>query len=133
MQLFNLILFWVFFGCLAAFIAKRRGRNPITWFFLGLFLGILGILLVLILPAPRPKRRLPTPPLLQSQRSEAWLKMWYYLDPTHKQYGPIEFPDLAKLRKENQISEKSLVWGEGMKEWKQLAEMPELIQEMDQG
>lgn len=58
--------------------------------------------------------------------------MWYYLDPTHSQQGPFEFLDLAKLRKEEHLSERSFVWGEGMKEWKQLSELPHLTQEMDQ-
>lgn len=130
MQLLNLILFWVFFGCVASYLAKRRGRNPLAWFFLGLFLGVLGILLVVILPNRLHQPRTP-PPLPRLQRSDAWLKMWYYLDPSHVQQGPLEFPDFAKLRRENHLSESSLIWGEGMKEWKQLADLPELVQEMD--
>ncbi|MCC5831911.1 MAG: DUF4339 domain-containing protein [Chlamydiales bacterium] len=130
MQLFNLLLFWVFFGCIASYLAKRRGRNPLAWFFLGLFLGILGVLLVVILPNRLHRLRVP-PSLPRPQRSEAWLKMWYYLDPAHSQQGPLEFPDLAKHLRENRLTESSLVWGEGMKEWKPLAEMPDLIQEMN--
>lgn len=130
MQLLNLILFWVFFGCIASYLAKRRGRNPLAWFFLGLFLGVLGVLLVAILPNRLHKPRTPPSPA-RPQRSEVWLKMWYYLDPAHAQQGPLDFPDFAKLRRENHLTETSFVWGEGMKEWKRLAELPDLIQEMD--
>ncbi len=131
MQLLNLFLFWVFFGCLASYFAKRRGRNPTTWFFIGLFLGILGVLLAAFLPKRvviRKRRRVAPPP---PQQSDAWLKMWYYLDSSHQQVGPLEFPVLIELRKQEQVSEKSLVWGEGMKEWKPLKELPDLTKEMD--
>lgn len=131
MQLLNLILFWVFFGCIASYLAKRRGRNPLAWFFIGLFLGVLGVLLVVILPNRIHHKPFAPPPPSRPQRSEAWLKMWYYLDPTHAQQGPLEFPDFVKHLRENRLSETSYVWGEGMKEWKRLVEMPDLLREMD--
>lgn len=35
------------FGILSAVLAKRRGRNPASWFFLGFFYNMLGIVLLL--------------------------------------------------------------------------------------
>jgi len=135
MQLINILLFWLFFGLLAAHFAKKRGRRPLGWFFIGFFLGFIGILILFLLPkiekaelqpAPRPLR-----PLLPKQ-SESWLKMWYYLDPVHAQQGPLEFPDLIKKWKENGLNEQSFIWGEGMKEWRRLSEMPDLLKEIEQ-
>lgn len=133
MGILQLILFWIFFGLLASHIARRKGRDQILWFIIGLFIGAIGVIALLLLPAVRKPVPMPSIPISirRPQKSDAWLKLWYYIDPTHEQHGPIEFPDLAKLRKEKRISEKSLIWGEGMQEWKKLADMPELIQEMD--
>jgi uncharacterized membrane protein YeaQ/YmgE (transglycosylase-associated protein family) len=132
MQLLNLILFWIFFGCIASYLANRRGRNPLVWFFLGLLLGILGVLLAVILPNRLQHKTMAPPSILsRPQRSEVWLKMWYYLDLAHSQQGPLEFPDFVKHLRENRLSETSYVWGEGMKEWKKLVDIPDLIQEMD--
>lgn len=134
MQLLNLFLFWVFFGLLASHFAKKRGRRPLIWFFVGLSLGILGIALLFLIPKvekrPVPAYK-PLRPLLAKQ-SEAWLKMWYYLDPVHAQQGPFEFPDIIKKWKEKGLSGKSFIWGEGMQEWKRLSEMPDLIKEIEQ-
>ena len=134
MQLFNIILFWVFFGFLASFIAKRKNRNPLGWFFIGFFFSLLGVLLVAILPNGRKRSLSPKKPLASTlpKRSESWMKMWYYLDRTHAQQGPLEFPDLIKEWKEKGISETSYIWGEGMQEWKKLSEMPDLVKEIEQ-
>ncbi len=66
-----------------------------------------------------------------SVRSDAWLKMWYYLDPSRQPQGPMEFPQLATEWKKRALNEHSLVWGEGMSEWKALSELPEIIQEIE--
>ena len=134
MQLINIILFWLFFGLLASHFAKKRGRHPLGWFFIGLSLGIIGILLLFLLPKVEKRPQPPQKPLRPAlpKRSESWLKMWYYLDPAHAQQGPVEFPDLIKKWRDKGIDEKSYVWGEGMKEWKRLSELPDLIREIDQ-
>ena len=45
----ELIVMAVFGGIVAA-IAHSRGRSPIGWFFIGLFAGCIGLILVLVLP-----------------------------------------------------------------------------------
>lgn len=137
MQLFNLLLFWLFFGILSSYIAQRKGRRPLLWFFIGVLFGILAAALVFFLPKPnlktgfRSNLQKKSPPSIPRnlQRSDAWLKMWYYLDPARTQKGPIEFPDLIKIVKGKEITEKTLIWGEGMAEWKPLSEVPEVLQE----
>lgn len=131
MQLLNIILFWVFFGFLASYLAKKKGRNPAIWFLIGLTLGVIGVLLAWLLPAAQQKRPMAPPAPRLRPKSDAWLKMWYYLDHTHQQQGPFDFADLIKILKRNEISEASFVWGEGMgSEWKKLAELPHILQEI---
>lgn len=130
MQLLNLFLFWLFFGGLASYIARRKGRHPLAWFGIGLFLGLLGVALALILPRPKKKKPKPTAKKALPERSDAWLKLWYYMDGSHTQQGPLEFPDFIKLHQDTSISSTTLVWGEGMKEWKPLSDLPELVREM---
>ena len=134
MQLFNIFLFWLFFGLLASHFAKKRGRRPLVWFFLGLFLGIISIGMLLLLPKPtqRSSSQRPAPALVPLKKSDSWLKLWYYMDPTHNQQGPLEFPDLIKKWKERGLSERSYIWGEGMPEWRRLSDLPDLIQEIEQ-
>ena len=130
MQLLNLALFWIFFGLASSHFAKKRGRAPLIWFFLGLFLGIFGLALVFLLPkVEKIPQKLPT---LSPRKSDSWIKMWYYLDPHHTQQGPLDFPDFIKKWKENGLCEKSYIWGEGMQEWKQLSDLPDLVKELEQ-
>lgn len=38
-------------GALAAWLAKRRGYNPVIWFFAGQ--GLLGLLVIFLFPSPK--------------------------------------------------------------------------------
>lgn len=129
MQLFNIILFWVFLGFLCAFLAKKKGKSQLPWFFAGLVLGVFGIVLLYVLPQKGTKAKKGAKPLPQD---EAWIKMWYYLEPkTREQKGPMEFPDLAKNWQKKALSDRTLIWGEGMKEWKKVEELPNIVKEME--
>ncbi|WP_201456323.1 DUF4339 domain-containing protein [Chlamydia sp. 17-3921] len=46
----SFFLFYLVLGCLSAYIAIKKNRNPIGWFFAGMLFGIIGIVLLLILP-----------------------------------------------------------------------------------
>lgn len=46
-----LIGFWLVCGVVMAIIAGSKGRNAFGWFFVGLLLSILGIILIACLPA----------------------------------------------------------------------------------
>lgn len=134
LQLINLVLFWLFFGALGAYFAKRRGRLPLPWFGIGLMMGIFGLAMLFLLPKIEKKPMRTSSPKVfpPPKRSDAWLKMWYYLDPTHIQQGPFEFSDLIKAWKEKHLCDTTYIWGEGMAEWQRLRDHPDLFKEIDQ-
>ena len=50
---FELLLLLVLFGVVSGVVARRRGRSPLLWGFLGLWLGPLALLVVAVLPPER--------------------------------------------------------------------------------
>lgn len=133
-QLLNVLVFLLFLGILSSYVAKKRGRDPLIWFAITFFLGLLAMALLFILPKVKkaePQRTTSKPVL--ARRSDAWLKMWYYLDGHHASQGPFEFPEFIKKLKEETMTVNSYVWGEGMKEWRPLSDLPEVLREIEQG
>ncbi len=49
------VIIWLGFGIACAVIASKRGRNPLAWFFIGMFAGCIGLILVLVLENPKEK------------------------------------------------------------------------------
>jgi len=49
-------VFWMAFGVGSAVIANSKGRNPAGYFFLGFFLGIIGLIITIVMPPLRPAR-----------------------------------------------------------------------------
>lgn len=133
LQLINMIVFGMFCGYLSSYIAYRRGRSPGIWFLVGITFNLLGVFLSLLMPKKRKVALVKEPVRLKAvvNRSESWLKLWYYMDSANTRKGPFDFPDFIALRKNNHIQNHSFVWGEGMKEWKKLSDLPELASELD--
>ena len=48
---------------------------------------------------------------------------WFYSDAQRTQHGPVSAADLAALHTKGQLSAETLVWREGMSEWKPWREM----------
>ena len=129
MQLLNLLLFSGVMGLLCSHLAKKRGKHPLIWFSMGFLFGIFGLILLYIVPTfskqevKRPAYKAPKP----VERSDAWIRMWYYLDPMQKQVGPIEFPEFIDRVRSKKVEEETFVWSEGMKEWKKLSDLPDEV------
>ena len=131
MQLINVLLFSSAMGLFTSHLAKKKGKRPQVWFFLGFLFGIFGIILLYIVPTfSKREEKKPFVAPKPVERSDAWIKMWYYLDPTRQPMGPLEFPDFLDKVKEKKIEGNTLIWGEGMKEWQKLSDLPEVSSEI---
>ena len=138
MALFLNIAISFLMGCLTAYFASQRQRNPAKWFVVGLFLGLIGIIILFILPIGKEedKRRSipaevsPLPDRLGSRteisREENFLQEWFYLDKKHQQHGPVTVLELHKLDQQDALSVDGLVWKKGMDAWKRKAEIAEI-------
>ncbi|MBD2680085.1 MULTISPECIES: hypothetical protein [Nostoc] len=50
MQAIIWLILWAAMGFVCMQIAEKKGRNPTLWLVVGFFLGILGVLIVALLP-----------------------------------------------------------------------------------
>ena len=48
---------------------------------------------------------------------------WYYSDAAHTPHGPVDADDLARLHASGQLLPASLVWREGLGEWRPWSEV----------
>lgn len=112
-------------GLLAGYYAHERGRKQWVWFFIGLLLGILGLILLFLLPriiqtrafeSKKPLLIDPPPPAQVSK------KFWYYLDAKDTQFGPMSFEALQAASKEGKISSQTYVWNEDLPDWQPFGE-----------
>lgn len=51
----------IIFGVLCAKIARRKNRDKVGWFFIGFFLGVIGLLIILCIPKENETRQDETP------------------------------------------------------------------------
>lgn len=128
------ILVWTFIGAGTAYLAFQRGRDPYIWFAIGIFLGVFGILILLILP-PLNAKEVTTDPNATIIEVPAIIdpfatKDWFYLDREGKQQGPIDIGALRNLWMTNGMDSKTFVWSEGMDKWKRVEEVPGLVERL---
>jgi len=140
MQLFLLICLFILLGGISAYFAKERGRDPLTWFVIGVCFGFMGLLLLFLLPsygksavaaAAAATAAKTEGPSLSSQndvhRHEYWEKEWFYLDADHKQQGPYAFDRFQDLWEIGKLNSRSFVWCESLKEWQKIEKLPALL------
>lgn len=134
------IIFWLLIGAATAYFAQQRGRDPFMWFLIGIFLGLLGLLLLFLLPvtdktpesvsggADRPLQ--PQEPskeaVLSVKNHDYLIRDWFYLDAEVKQQGPMTFDGLKRLWQEGKVGPDSFVWCDGMEGWKKIEELLDL-------
>ena len=110
-------------GLLSSYIAKKRGKNPYTWFFCGFFFGLLGVALFYFFSSKKAEEVAPEispKPLLKDPLSD---KMWYYLDQNMNQTGPISYSALTQARDQGLISNDTYIWNADFDDWKLLQDV----------
>ncbi len=138
---FLIILAWVFFGFVCSKIAKYKGRNPTTWFYLGFFLGLLGVIIIALLPSRHfqnlsygqapvigpmaDPNQDPLPIGPDPIYEEIRKKNWYYLDQHQTQFGPMSFEAFKIAYIEGRLHLGNYVWNEDMADWKKLQDLTE--------
>ena len=140
-NLFLLLALAICVGFATAYFARdRRGRSFSRWFLAGFFFGLTALLILWLLPNLK-KIKQPTPPPSPVNQDEVLKvdltpklpmkdQLWYYLDDSHNQIGPVSFHGLKSQFKGGQILPSSFVWNALMKEWQSLEDLPEYLSEI---
>lgn len=142
MTLLTSALVGLIFGWVNAFIASKKGRDPLLWFVLGLFFALISLIILLVLPAVKPKKRVEgdspfvgttidvTPLGAKEGVTTTEIRLdsvedqsWFYLDERRQQKGPITFLQLKELFKERIVVDNTYLWSEGMSEWMPLSRL----------
>ena len=122
MQPVLVFIIGLIFGSLAAYFAQGRGRNPVAWFFVGFFFGLLGLLSLFLFPI-LPQVKHSTAPSAPDPFAD---RAWYYLTPDHTQVGPISYNELLRLREDNALSSETYVWCDAWTDWKKMREIEKM-------
>jgi hypothetical protein len=128
MQILVVVFSWLLFGGTSSYFASTRGRDPFAWFLIGMLIGILGLLLLFLLPPITvvEKDLVEESAAQDSFQSAFRFREWFYLDEKQQQKGPLAFSLLRKRWESGNLSTHTLVWSEGMGNWKKIDELPEL-------
>lgn len=136
MEILVVVISWLIFGGASSYFASQRGRDPFAWFLIGMLLGILGLLLLFLLPpveaAKEEKEEIQegegeNPPIAASESASSYLiKEWFFLDDKRQQTGPYSFSNLKRNWDLGKLTAATLVWSEGMEAWKPIDELPKL-------
>ena len=119
-------------GSITAYLAKKRGKNPYIWFGIGMFLGVLGMLILFFMPNKKKSVQAPTEPIKDDEitidvtpevKPSELEKFWYYLTKGNEQHGPMSFDALKRAFKEGLVSDATYVWNEEMDAWKRFGEL----------
>jgi len=120
-----IFLCWTLLGTITSKLAVKRGKNPYIWFYVGFFLGVLGILALYLIPKTEKvekKVQDPKPPVKQKP-----LQLWYYLDKNHTQQGPYSETYLEEKLSKKELCENTYVWNENLSDWKKVKELDKLF------
>ncbi len=129
------IISWLTLGWFSSRMARWRGRNPAIWFFLGVVLGIIALIVLYFLPqketlatamaAPMQKAAISISPNEETSEKPPE-KLWYYLDSEKAQFGPMSFSALQEAWDDDKITASTYIWNEDMENWVRLESLIDL-------
>jgi hypothetical protein len=125
----GLLPYFFLIGAITAYIAHfKKQRNPIPWFFIGFFFGLLGLFSLFFLAKKKQPSKAIAAPSSTILIKNSLSIPWYYINQDYMQQGPISAKRLADLIEKNDLSQETLVWNEDFTDWKKIKEVPEYIQ-----
>jgi hypothetical protein len=136
MEIIIVVVSWIVFGGITSYFASQRGRDPFGWFLIGLLLGVLGLLVLFLLPPIKAEEEqeaegekaegeiVPAPPVHYAHD-------WFYLDSGRQRLGPCSFLTLRRDWHLQKLCQDTYVWTEGMENWQRIKELPELKQALE--
>jgi hypothetical protein len=122
MQTFLSLILAFGMAAACAYYSQGRGRRPAVWFGIGLLLGLIGLILLFIMPVV--KRKDPsvlTPATPQS--ADKPQPLWYYLNLDNQPLGPMSLDALKEVMGAGTIDGSTYVWNENMEGWKPYKEV----------
>jgi len=119
-----LSLCWVCFGIACSKIARKKNRSTSIWFFLGLFFGLIALVIVYFLKPLKIITKKTPSALIPVFKDNNY---WYYLDDERKQIGPMSLKGLFDNYLMGKISESTFVWNDTMENWEKLKEVSAFI------
>ncbi|MEX1013308.1 MAG: DUF4339 domain-containing protein [Waddliaceae bacterium] len=122
-----LLLLLTSIAFLASYLASKKGRNPYAWFAIGFLLGILGVLLLLLLPSLNEEDQNDEDQDDEEEVLEEGNVYWYYLDSDHEEQGPISETALKEKIQARELLSSDYVWKQGLKEWEMIENFPGLL------
>ncbi len=135
MQMFIMVGIWFLTGYISSYFAKQRGRDPIAWFVIGMILGLIGLLILFLLPPigkeseEKEAERIIQP--IPKIEEEPLPSEWFYLDGGRNQQGPVSVDDLKNLWGSQKLEGSTYVWTETMENWQKIIEIPPLAKTLE--
>lgn len=108
-------------GAFTGQYAEKKGRSRNFWFVLTLLLGIFAPLILWFLPSLKKEDKTSQLPK-EAESTTSPEEKWYYLDEEHQTLGPITLPELKQLMTNGKVDASTLVWKQGMTDWKKMGE-----------
>ncbi|MBM3201000.1 MAG: DUF4339 domain-containing protein [Chlamydiae bacterium] len=130
-----IVFIWFCLGCISAYVAHKKKKNPYLWFFIGFFLGLIGLIILFLTPQKKevsapslvmasaypspatpedfpaeiamPKTRIPTNPKIH----------WYYIDSHKVSQGPLNLDQIKCAYTKGVINASTLIWNEEIENW----------------
>lgn len=133
MSIYLSLIIGLITGFICSYYAQKRGRSQETWFCIGLFFGVVGLIVLFLLPSYEKKEEEPPAPAKMEAAAVApdpQFQDWFFLSPGNAQNGPIAFRQLLSAWEEKKVTLETYVWTEGMPEWQRIASLPLLLKQL---
>jgi GYF domain 2 len=111
----------LFFAITCSKIARKKFKNPKTWFVLG-FLFTLISLLIISFTNPQ-KTNITLEKKIDTSILQKDDNYWYYLDKDNKSQGPMSLNALYEKYLKKIISNNTYIWNDTMKNWKKIIDV----------